>query len=134
MSASTITTDPIADMLSRLRNGLAVGAKAVDIPDSRLKRHILKVLKETGFIVDFKPKSGPRPTLEVRLSSEPKPARISYLRRLSKPGRRIHVKAGNIPTVRGGQGLVIISTSQGMMAGHAARARSLGGELICEVW
>ncbi len=129
-----MTTDPIADMLTRMRNAIGVDAKSVDIPNSRQKRQILKVLKETGFIEDYKvPKQFPA-QIKVQLAIEDRPAKISHLRRLSTPGRRFYVGAGEIPIVRSGQGLVIVSTSVGVMAGHVAKARRLGGELICEIY
>lgn len=133
MTLSNITTDPIADMLTRIRNGLSNASPSIQVPMSRLKLQLLKVLKAEGYISDFKT-SKDGEAIDVTLAGPEEPSRLTYLRRLSRPGRRLHVKASDIPVVRQGQGIVVVSTSQGLMAGHKAKARRLGGELICEVW
>ena len=130
-----MTTDPIADLLTRIRNTLSLGISELVIPHSKMRLGVLKVLKEAGYVAGVKVKKGAKQQIEVALSDGVGDSRrIKKLRRVSKPGRRVYVNAREIPILRGGQGLVVISTPQGIMSGHRARARHLGGEIICEVW
>ena len=129
-------TDPIADMLTRIRNANRALLDKVDIPASRLKVEIAKILKAEGFIRAYKliddNKQG---TLRVYLKLGPGNERvIQGIRRVSRPGLRIYRKAMQIPNVMNGMGVSIVSTSHGLMSGRTARQRSLGGEVLCYVW
>lgn len=129
-------TDPIADMLTRIRNANQALLEKVDIPASRFKVEVAKVLKAEGFIRAYKliddNKQG---TLRIYLKFGPGNERVILgLRRVSRPGLRVYRKATRIPTVMSGMGVVILSTPQGLMTGKAARQRSLGGEVLCYVW
>ncbi len=129
-------TDPIADMLTRLRNGLASGKDEIRLPHSKLKGAVAKLLAENGYLAAVKvEKDDSRLQLVIQLPSEHLVnAPITEIKRLSRPGRRLYVKATKIPTVKRGRGLVVVSTSQGIMSGQTAKAKQLGGELICEVY
>lgn len=135
MKSNMTSTDPIADMLSRIRNAMAVNKNTVSLPHSNAKESIAKLLRDNGFIdmVSVDSESN-RKVLGLVLASEDANCRISTLNRLSKPGRRTYVKSSEIPIVRRGRGIVIISTSNGIMSGQDARDKHLGGELICEVY
>lgn len=129
-------TDPIADMLTRIRNANQALLEKVDIPASRLKVELAKVLKAEGFIRAYKliddNKQG---TLRVYLKFGPGNERVIFgLRRVSRPGLRVYRKATQIPTVMSGLGVAVVSTPQGLMTGKEARQRSLGGEVLCYVW
>jgi len=128
--------DPIADMLTRIRNALMAGHEQVTMPASKMKLAIAKILKEEGFIEDFELLSdGVKKSLRLKLKylGKREPA-ITGLKRVSKPGLRVYVGAGEIPRVYGGLGIAILSTSQGVMTGKEAWRRRLGGELLCYVW
>jgi small subunit ribosomal protein S8 len=129
-------SDPIADMLTRIRNALMVGRESVSAPSSKMKVAIAKILKEEGFITDYElVQSTPQDQLRVQLRylSKNEPV-INGLKRISKPGLRIYVDKREIPRFYGGRGLSIISTSQGLMTGQEAWRRGVGGELLCYVW
>ena len=129
-------TDPIADLLSRIRNAQIAKHDRLDVPISKLKLEVVKLLKEEGFIKNFREIEGsPVGTLRVflRYSNEGMPA-ISHLQRVSKPGRRVYRKAAEIQPVRNGLGIGIVSTSQGLLTDGQARERRVGGELLCQVW
>lgn len=128
-------TDPIADMLTRIRNALAAGHESVSIPHSILKEQIAGILKKEGFIGDCATEGEGKKTIKIRLkyTAEGEPA-IVGLRRMSMSGLRRYVKADNMPIVLGGMGTAIVSTSSGLMTGREARKKRLGGELICTVW
>lgn len=129
-------TDPIADMLARIRNALLVRHKTVEIPASKMKLAIARILKEEGYIEDYRfLQEGPQGKIELVLKyDENKRPVIAGMRKISKPGRRVYVKKDELPKVLGGYGIAIISTSQGIMTDHEARKRGIGGEVICEVW
>ena len=130
-------TDPIADMLTRIRNANMVKLQKVDIPSSNLKVNIATVLKQEGFIKNYKViKDGKQGILRIYLKfeGETKKQVISGLRILSKPGRRRYVGADEIPAVLRGLGLTILSTSKGVMTDKEARKLKVGGELLCSVW
>ncbi len=137
-------TDPIADMLTRIRNALAVHHHDVEMPASRLKMAVLHVLKEEGYIEDFgeersrvKTRSGkpsPQGVLKVRLKYVDEASVIRNLRKVSKSGRRVYCSARNLAQVQSGLGISIVSTSRGVMTDSNCRRRSLGGEILCEVW
>ncbi|MBI4011230.1 MAG: 30S ribosomal protein S8 [Candidatus Rokubacteria bacterium] len=129
-------TDPIADMLARIRNGSMAEHEKVDVPASKLKVRIAELLKEEGFIKNFRliedRKQG---ILRVYLKYGPGQERvITGLRRVSKPGRRLYVGADKIPTVLGGMGVAILSTPRGVMPDREARRQRVGGEVLCFVW
>ena len=129
-------SDPIADMLTRIRNALMVGRESVTAPTSKMKVAIAKILKEEGFISDYElVQSPPQDQLRVQLRylDKNKPV-INGLKRISKPGLRIYVEKREIPRFYGGRGLSIISTSQGLMTGQEAWRHGIGGELLCYVW
>jgi small subunit ribosomal protein S8 len=132
---STTTTDPIADMLTRIRNAIAVRKVEVSLPHSQVKESVARLLKDSHFIDDVSVKDAPvGKTLTVKLNNEQASARITEIVRLSKPGRRYYVNAREIPIVKRGRGLVIISTSKGLMTGDQAKVENVGGELICKVY
>ncbi len=127
--------DPISDMLTSIRNALAVKRISVDIPFSNLKYRIAQVLEKEGFVKRVEKRDkGTRKHIEITLKyGEDGPA-ISGLKRVSKQGQRIYLSYQNISMVKGGRGISIISTSQGLMTGREARKKKIGGEIICEVW
>lgn len=129
-------TDPIADMLTRIRNALAARHQRVDIPASKIKTEIARVLKEEGYINTFKViGEGPHKTLRIYLKYGPEGEDvITHLERVSKPGRRVYVGAEEIPYVLQGLGICILTTSQGIMTGHEARRRHIGGEVLCHIY
>ncbi|MFN3921928.1 MAG: 30S ribosomal protein S8 [Caldimicrobium sp.] len=129
-------TDPIADMLTRINNALKSKKKTVIVPASKIKLEIVRILKEEGFIEDFKYiEEKPQPKIEIFLKyDEQKRGVISGLRRVSKPGRRVYLGYKALPKVLDGLGIAIVSTSQGIMTDHEARKRKIGGEVICEIW
>ena len=129
-------TDPIADLLSRIRNAQIAKHDRLDVPASKLKLEVVKLLKEEGFVKNFREIAAePQGTLRIflRYSAEGVPA-ISYLQRVSKPGRRVYRKADEIQPVRNGLGIGIVSTSQGLLTDAQARERRVGGELLCQIW
>ena len=129
-------SDPIADMLTRIRNGVMARHDVVSMPASRTKIDIARVLKEEGFLEDYEVlKDSPQRTLKVRLRyAGNKQPIITGLRRVSKLGLRQYVGNDAIPNVRGGLGVALITTSQGVMTGRKARSKGVGGEVICYVW
>lgn len=132
---STVSTDPIADMLSRIRNAIAVRKYEVAMPHSKVKESIARLLKESDFIDDLRIDGESfGKTLTVIVANTDANARITEIVRISKPGRREYTRAEKIPTVKRGRGLVIVSTSKGMMTGNDARKQGVGGELICKVY
>jgi len=129
---STITTDPISDLLTRIRNAGRARKDIVTIPHSGMKSNILKLLKEHGFISDYKVvKNGKFQELEVSLSNE-RPQLT--LKRISKPGQRIYVKSSSLKKVNGGLGIALISTPKGIISGEEAKKMNVGGELLCEIF
>jgi len=128
-------TDPIADMLTRLRNGHTALHKKVVMPASKMKAAIAAILKDEGYIEDFASAAGETgENLTVTLKYARGRAIIAGLKRISKPGRRVYVGAEEIPRVQNGLGICIVSTSGGILSGEAARAGNMGGELLCEIW
>jgi small subunit ribosomal protein S8 len=132
-------TDPIADFLTRIRNGIMAAHETVEIPSSKLKRELARILREQGYIESFDVIDG-RPgaageRIVVRLKyTENRTSVISGIRRVSRPGQRTYVDATHIPKVLGGMGTAIVSTSHGVMTGHDARKAGVGGEVVAEVW
>ncbi len=128
-------SDPIADMLTRIRNASRAGHESVSFPSSRLKMAILEILKKEGFVDDFKEKvEGKLSDIEVKLKYFNKKPVIRQVERVSTPGRRYYVKAKDLQPVRNNMGIAIVSTSQGVMTGRQARSMKVGGEVLCKVW
>ena len=129
-------TDPIADYLTRIRNALGSGHDDVQIPASRLKEEMTRILKEQGYISDFRRKPAKvGEALEIRLKyTEDRLPVIAGLERISRPGRRRYVDRTEVPRVHGGTGTAIVSTSVGVMTGHEAKQRGVGGEVVAYVW
>jgi small subunit ribosomal protein S8 len=129
------STDPIADMLSRIRNAFAVNKSQVILPHSKIKETVAKILAENGFLTSVQTRQdGDRKWLEITVNPEGANSTITEIDRISKPGRRVYVASEAIPTVKRGRGIVVISTSKGIMTGQEARTKRLGGELICQVY
>ena len=129
-------SDPIADMLNRIRNAVAVGHAHVDVPASKFKRALAKLLTDEGYLagVDEVEVDG-HPILRIALKYGPKRTPIIHeMTRVSKPGRRAYTKSKHVPVVRGGLGVAVVSTSRGLMADRDARRQGVGGEVVCEVW
>ncbi len=129
-------TDPIADMLTRIRNASAVNHEQVDVPSSKMKVELARIFKEEGYIRDYKViQDGNKATLRIYLKQGPGQTRvISGIRRISKPGLRVYAKKDEIPKVLGGLGVAVLSTSKGVMSDRQARKEGVGGEVICYVW
>ena len=129
-------TDPIADMLTRIRNAVGVERPYVDMPISKVKRGLADVLKREGYIWDWQEmETAPVTQLRIELKYGPNGERvIQRIRRISKPGRRIYTKAKDLKPILDGLGISIISTSRGVVSDREARQRNLGGEVLCEVW
>ncbi len=129
------STDPIADLLTRIRNAKMVNKHQITVPASKLKMAILKALKNNDYITDVKlEKAVPQNNLIVTINPENESANFTELKRLSKPGKRMYAKAANIPKVKNGRGLVLVSTSKGIMTGDDAKKHNLGGELLMEIY
>jgi small subunit ribosomal protein S8 len=130
------TTDPIADMLTRMRNAIIARHAKVDVPASKLKADIARILKEEGYILNFKmAEEGPRKTIKIYLkyNTGNQPV-ISKIERVSRPGCRVYVGSHDIPKVLGGLGINILTTPKGVMTGRTARKENVGGELLCQIW
>lgn len=129
-------SDPIADMLTRIRNAVSARHERVDIPGSKLKRAIAQILKEEGFVKDFEwVDETPQGIVRIYLKYGPNKTRaITGLRRISKPGLRVYVGKDEIPKVLGGLGIAVLSTSKGLMTDKRARAEGVGGEVLCYIW
>ena len=127
-----VSTDPIADMLTRIRNALAVHKTEVSLPHSSVKESVAKILKDNSYIDDITvKKDGFRKEMTILLAQQVK---INDLTRVSKPGRRVYAKVKEIPVVKQGRGMVIVSTSKGVMTGDEAKEHKLGGEILCQVY
>lgn len=130
-------TDPIADMLTRIRNANRVRFKSVDVILSRINMNIADILKRSGYIIghEIKKDAGGKQVLRIYLKyPDAKSSVITNIKRVSKPGRRVYVKSDKIPKVLNGYGIAIISTSSGVMTDHEAREQKIGGEILCNVW
>lgn len=129
------STDPIADLLTRIRNAVMVGKNEVTLPASKLKVTVAKELKKAGYITGVKVESAkPRDILVVTINEAGENSVINEIKRVSTPGRRVYVGANDIPKVKSGRGIVLVSTSKGVMAGHEAVKQRLGGELLLQVY
>jgi small subunit ribosomal protein S8 len=131
-----MTTDPVSDMLTRIRNAITARHPKVDVPGSRLKMEIARILKEEGFIANFKvAEEGAQKIIKIYLKYTPAnlPV-ISKIERISRPGCRVYVGRDDIPRVLGGMGINILTTPRGVMTGRDARKEGVGGEVLCQVW
>ncbi len=128
-------SDPIADMLTSIRNAQRVALELVDVPYSKLKGEIARVLKKEGYITDYVVEGGLKKTLRVylRYTLEHEPV-ITGIKRESKPGLRVHASSSEIPRILGGLGTAILSTSSGIMTGREAKSQNVGGEVLCSIW
>jgi len=131
-----MTSDPIADMLTRVRNALAARHPKVDVPASKLKTEIARIMKEEGYITNYKvAEEGAKKTIKIYLKygSDSRPV-ISEIERVSRPGCRVYVGQQNIPRVLGGLGINILMTPRGVMTGRTAHREKVGGEILCRIW
>lgn len=128
------STDPIADLLTRIRNALAVNKPAVEVPHSKVKEEIVKVMQKQKLVEAYAVSKDFPKVIEIRLRSKSTNSPINSLQRVSKPGRKVYSSAKEIPSVMRGKGLLVVSTSKGIMSGKEAREQGLGGELMCKVW
>ena len=132
-------TDPISDFLTRVRNAIRAAHETVDVPSSKLKAELARILAEQGYIASWSvmpaPEGATGEVIQIRLKyTDDRRSAITGLRRVSRPGRRTYVDAKSIPKVLGGMGTSIVSTSHGVMTGHDARAAGVGGEVLAQVW
>lgn len=133
--SNIVSSDPVADMLSRIRNAIAVRKPEISLPHSKLKEEVAKSLKANKFLDDVKVSGeGTSKTLTVVINQPMENARITEIKKLSSPGRRMYANAQEMPSVRRGRGIVIVSTSKGLMTGAEAKHAGIGGELVCEVY
>lgn len=129
------TTDPIADLLTRIRNAVMVGKNEIRVPSSKLKLTIANELKKEAYLSEVKVESAkPRDILVITINKPGENANITDIKRLSKPGRRVYASANEIPRIKNGRGMVLISTSKGVMPGHVAFKQRLGGELLLSIY
>jgi small subunit ribosomal protein S8 len=126
--------DPISDLLTRIRNAQRALLPTVEVPHSKIKESILGIFKREGYIADYSYEDKPKRVLKVKLKYQGKKSVIEGLKRVSTPGLRRYVAATEIPRVRGGLGVAVVSTSEGLMTGVQARKKNIGGELLCYVW
>lgn len=132
-------TDPVADFLTRIRNGIRASHEEVLIPSSKLKKELARILKEQGYILTFEMEAptADRPSEAIRIQlkyTDDRRSAISGLKRVSRPGQRVYVPHNRLPKVQGGLGTAIVSTSHGVMTGHDARQQGVGGEVVAAVW
>lgn len=133
--SNIVSTDPIADMLTRIRNAVAVGKREITMPHSKIKEAVATQLKANGFLSEVKAADSSVGTnLVIVINGQGEPARITEITRLSKPGRRQYASAADIPVVMRGRGVVVVSTPKGVMTGKQAKKLGIGGELICKVY
>jgi small subunit ribosomal protein S8 len=130
-----VSSDPISDMLTRIRNAAMVNKSEVSLPHSKIKETVAKILAEYGFLQSVEVNGSDKDKkLVITIAPENSSSTITEIARISKPGRRVYVNSSEIPTVKRGRGIVVISTSKGVMAGSEAKQKKLGGELICQVY
>lgn len=130
-----VHSDPIADMLSRIRNAIMVNKNQVEVPFSKMKQRVAEQLKKANFVDDVRVEGeGVSKKMIISINKDGTNARISVIEKVSKPGRRAYAKVEDIPTVKNGRGVVIVSTSKGIMTGFDAKKQNIGGELICKVY
>lgn len=130
-----VSTDPIADMLTRVRNAILAGKHEVRLPHSRVKEMVARTLQTSGYLSNVTvEKASPRDELIITIHPEGEATVISEIDRVSRPGRRVYVAAADIPRVKSGRGIMLVSTSKGILTDNEARKQRLGGELICKVY
>lgn len=129
------STDPVADLLTRIRNAVAVGKTEIRVPVSKIKKVVAEQLARYGYVTKVTVEDGkPRGTLVITINETNTTSKIHHIKRISKPGRRVYVAANDIPRVKNGRGILLVSTSKGVLAGHEAKKQRLGGELLLEVY
>ena len=129
------STDQIADLITRIRNAVLVGKNEILVPTSKLKAGVVEVLNKNGYVADFEIIDGkPRGMLKVIINEPGKVARINEIAKVSKPGRRVYSSSNDLPIVKSGRGMIIVSTSKGLMTGREAKKNRLGGEVLVKVW
>ena len=129
------STDQIADLITRIRNAIMVGKNEITVPTSKLKVAVLDALVKAGFVAGYEVQpSSPRDDLVVTIAGEGEIVKLNEIEKVSKPGRRVYVAADEIPTIKSGRGIVLISTSKGIMTGAEAKKARLGGEILVKVW
>ena len=129
------STDQIADLITRIRNAIMVSKNEILVPTSKLKVGVVDVLKKNGYVADYEVVPGePRGMLRVVINEAGTNARINEITKVSKPGRRVYSAADDLPVVKSGRGMIIVSTSKGLMTGREARKNRLGGEILVRVW
>jgi small subunit ribosomal protein S8 len=129
------TSDPIADLLTRIRNAIAVGKTDIVVPASKLKLTVAQQLKKAGYLSAVKlVEAEPRANIVITINETSEEAKITEIHRVSKPGQRVYAKSEDIPRIKNGRGIVLVSTSQGVMTGDQAKKARLGGEVLCKVY
>ncbi len=129
------STDQIADLLTRIRNAVSVGKNEILVPTSKLKAGVIEVLSKNGYVAGYEiTDEKPRGILKVKINETGEKAKINEIVKVSKPGRRVYAAADDLPTVKSGRGMVIVSTSKGLMTGRDAKKNRLGGEILVKVW
>ena len=129
------STDQVADLLTRIRNAVMVGKNEILVPTSKLKVGIAEVLAKNGYVAGFEVQDGkPRGILKVTINEPGTNAKINEITKVSKPGRRVYSSVDDLPTVKSGRGMIIVSTSKGLMTGREAKKNRLGGEILVKVW
>ena len=129
------STDQVADLITRIRNAVQVGKNEILVPTSKLKAGVVEVLNKNGYVADFEIIDGkPRGMLKVIINEPGKVARINEIAKVSKPGRRVYSSSNDLPIVKSGRGMIIVSTSKGLMTGREAKKNRLGGEVLVKVW
>ena len=129
------STDQIADLITRIRNAVLVGKNEILVPTSKLKTKVVEVLAKNGYVASYEITEGtPRGMLHVVINEPGAVAKINEINKVSKPGRRVYSSADDLPTVKSGRGMIIVSTSKGLMAGREAKKNRLGGEILVKVW
>ena len=129
------STDQIADLITRIRNAIKVRKNEIFVPTSKLKVGVVEVLKKNGYVAEYEVVDGkPRGTLKVTINEAGTNAKINEISKVSKPGRRVYSAADDLPTVKSGRGMIIVSTSKGLMTGREAKKQRLGGEILVKVW
>ncbi len=129
------STDQIADLITRIRNAVAIGKNEILVPTSKLKQGVVEVLVKNGYISNFEVQAGePRGLLKIVINEQGTNAKINEITKVSKPGRRVYSSADELPVIKSGRGMVIVSTSKGLMTGREAKKNRLGGEILVKVW
>ena len=129
------STDQIADLITRIRNAIMVGKNEILVPTSKLKAQVVEVLKKNGYVAEYEVVDGkPRGVLKVTIFEPGTVAKINEISKVSKPGRRVYSAAEDLPVIKSGRGMIIVSTSKGLMTGREAKKNRLGGEILVKVW